>query len=81
LVLDGAARHPLAPSVDRRDPRRGYTARNCRVICYHLNSALNAFGEDEFAAMCSAFLGYYACSRGRVACWSGAFTASAASAR
>lgn len=40
--------HPLSPSADRINPRRGYTDRNTRVISYFANVAKNAWPEEQF---------------------------------
>ena len=40
--------HPLAPSVDRIEPARGYVKDNCRVVFWGLN-ALKGAGTDEHA--------------------------------
>lgn len=70
VALDfGPGRGALSPSLDRHTPRRGYTQENCRVIAFHLNTALAEFGEDELAGLCVAFLNYYHRTRGRAACW------------
>ena len=38
-------RKPLRPSLDRRDPSRGYTLDNIRLVCTAVNVALNEWGE------------------------------------
>lgn len=35
---------PWAPSLDRKDPRGGYTAENVRVVCWAVNRALSDWG-------------------------------------
>lgn len=40
--------HPFAPSIDRINPRLGYTKGNIRLIIYHLNIALSDFGQEQF---------------------------------
>lgn len=39
-------RGPNSPSIDRIDPRGGYTKENCRVILWFLNHALSNKGEQ-----------------------------------
>lgn len=41
----GCTRAPFAPSLDRIDSRRGYTAGNVRVVCQMINLAMNVWGE------------------------------------
>lgn len=44
-------RQPFAPSIDRIDSTKGYTAKNCRLVCVIVNYALNEFGDDVFKEM------------------------------
>lgn len=39
-------RGPMSPTVDRIDPKGGYTMKNCRLIIWYLNRALSNLGED-----------------------------------
>ena len=41
----GAAPRPYAPSIDRIDDRRGYTADNIRIICWAANLLLGTWGD------------------------------------
>jgi hypothetical protein len=43
--MDGVARRPYAPSIDRIDRMGGYTKDNCRIVCCAVNLAMNDFGE------------------------------------
>lgn len=43
---------PFAPSIDRVDPKQGYTPKNCRLVCYIVNCAKNQFTDAEFKFMC-----------------------------
>ena len=42
----GAAPRPYAPSIDRIDARRGYTADNIRIICWAANLLLGTWGDE-----------------------------------
>jgi hypothetical protein len=42
----GAAPRPYAPSIDRIDARRGYTADNIRIICWAANLLLGTWGDQ-----------------------------------
>lgn len=45
-AFDGAGRSPFQPSIDRRDPSRGYERDNIRVVCLLVNMAMSDWGED-----------------------------------
>ena len=38
-MLEGVAMHPHGPSVDRIDPKQGYTPENSQVVCVQYNGA------------------------------------------
>lgn len=42
-VISG--KRPYAPSIDRIDSSKGYTADNCRIVCVAVNYAMNVWGE------------------------------------
>jgi len=42
----GAAPRPYAPSIDKIDARRGYTADNIRIICWAANLLLGTWGDE-----------------------------------
>lgn len=44
--------HPFAPSVDRRDPFRGYTHDNVQIVCAAYNIGKNQMTDDEYIAFC-----------------------------
>jgi hypothetical protein len=48
-------RAPYAPSVDRIDASKGYTAANVRFVCCSVNYALQDWGIGVFDAMCLAY--------------------------
>ena len=47
---------PFAPSIDKINPKLGYTIDNIRLVCVAVNYALNEFGEDIFKQICLAYL-------------------------
>lgn len=49
-------RHPHAPSLDRRDPSKGYTPENTRLVTTHLNVALNSWRDEQLEVLSIAFL-------------------------
>lgn len=49
------AEKPWIPSIDRRDPTKGYTFENCRIICLAMNIALLNWGEDVFHRIAAGF--------------------------
>jgi hypothetical protein len=52
----GRGKLPLSPSLDRINSTKGYTKRNTRLICTHLNEALNTYGETAFRKLCDAYI-------------------------
>jgi hypothetical protein len=42
---DEGTKNPFAPSIDRIDPRLGYTKANCRIIIFAMNAMLSDWGE------------------------------------
>ncbi len=50
-VLSRDGRKPFAPSIDRIDNERGYTADNCRVVCLAANIAMNTWGDQVLLTM------------------------------
>lgn len=45
-VSSGWNSTPLAPSIDRIDPKKGYTVENCRIISYWANVSRSDWPED-----------------------------------
>ena len=39
--------HPYAPSLDRIDPKRGYTPDNVRLVVFAINTMLLDWGADR----------------------------------
>lgn len=50
-ILSHDGRKPFAPSIDRIDNEKGYTAENCRVVCLAANIAMNTWGEGVLLTM------------------------------
>lgn len=49
-------RKPNSPSLDRREPSKGYTTENVRVICHALNAALGDWGEAGLMPILAAWM-------------------------
>jgi hypothetical protein len=47
---------PYSPSLDKIDSSKGYTKDNTRLVCTHINIAMNEFGEDVFESIAKMFL-------------------------
>lgn len=47
-------RQPFAPSLDRIDSSKGYTYKNCRLVCIIVNMAMNEWGEEPLRKMAEA---------------------------
>jgi len=45
-----------SPSIDRIDPKRGYTYDNIRILCFAMNSALGDWGEENLHAVLVSWL-------------------------
>lgn len=57
LVRDGSNKtNPLAPSVDRKDPAKGYTTENCQVVCWMYNAARNYHDHDDVVRFARALI-------------------------
>ncbi len=39
-------KHPFGPSIDRIDPKKGYTIANTRLVCTAANFAMNQWGSE-----------------------------------
>lgn len=49
-------RRPFAPSLDRTDSSKGYTADNCRFVCVIVNLAMNEWGIEPLMRVADALL-------------------------
>lgn len=56
---DNARRaRPWIPSIDRVDSRGPYTLKNCRLVCFYVNAALNEFGYATLLSMSMRIVEY-----------------------
>lgn len=55
----GETRAPWAPSIDRKDPSRGYTPENCHVVAYAVNVAKNQFDKTTVVMVARGLLRHY----------------------
>lgn len=55
LDLDGCLSFN-SPSIDRIAPSAGYVYSNIRVVCFAMNCALNAWGEDVLLGVVTAWI-------------------------
>ena len=53
--LAGQKLRPFAPSIDRIDNHKGYTAENSRVVCIAVNLAMNQWGEHVLRKIAASF--------------------------
>ena len=47
--------NPYVPSIDRRNPKKGYTKRNCQVILWGINAAKGQMNMKEFKEFLKVF--------------------------
>lgn len=45
-----------APSLDRIEPKKGYTKGNVRFVCYQINAAMQDYGLEHFLEVCELVL-------------------------
>jgi len=55
-LRSGIGRLPFSPSLDRINSKKGYTKRNTRLVCVHINEALNTYGLPTFRKLCIAYI-------------------------
>ena len=48
--------NPFAPSIDRIDPKQGYTKDNCRVVLVCVNFALGQWGLNTYLQVAKAVI-------------------------
>ena len=49
-------RKAFSPSIDRIDPKKGYTKDNCQVVCWIYNAAKQEFTHADIEKLSSAVL-------------------------
>lgn len=47
--------HPYAPSIDKIDPKGGYTRDNCRIVVYALNVMMHDWGTSVVEKVANAY--------------------------
>lgn len=52
----GRTRNPYAPSLDRIDPRCGYTPENTRVVIWQYNAMKGEISDEELLLLCHAIV-------------------------
>lgn len=52
----GRQTNPFAPSLDRLDPRKGYTNENTRVVIWHYNAMKGELSDAEVLRICECVL-------------------------
>lgn len=45
--LFDSVKHPFSPSIDRKNPKEGYTIKNCQMVCAMYNLAKNAWSDSD----------------------------------
>lgn len=48
--------HPFAPSLDRIDPKKGYTKGNVQIVIWAYNAARNQWGDDVLLTLARAIV-------------------------
>jgi len=56
---DKYSNHPHAPSIDRKDPFKGYTFDNIQIVCNAYNTGKNQMTDEEFINFCKAVVEYH----------------------
>jgi len=49
--------NPFAPSIDRKDSRKGYTYDNIQIVCYIVNLGKNEYPIELYDRVCRARVG------------------------
>lgn len=59
FVTKKGRKSPFQPSVDRINSSKGYTQKNCQVVCLIFNLAKNKFSEKDVYKFAKAFVEHY----------------------
>jgi hypothetical protein len=57
-IGSGKAQRVYAPSLDRKDPNRGYTRDNCWLVMVGVNFAMNRWGLDTYLELAEASINH-----------------------
>jgi hypothetical protein len=55
--MEQSRRTPWSASIDRIEPRLGYTPENTRVVCWMLNAAKGEYSDSDVIKMARALVG------------------------
>jgi len=50
------ATKPFSPSIDRKDPKQGYTKDNCQVVCWIYNAAKPEFTHNDVVRLAKSLV-------------------------
>lgn len=65
-AFDGDAISPYQPSVDRKDPARGYDRDNIRIVCLLVNFAMSNWGEEPLREVARRIVAQHEAERPRL---------------
>lgn len=58
-IRSSGARSPTSPSLDRINPKFGYTPENTMVVCWQFNAAKAEFGLEDLLVLATALVSKY----------------------
>lgn len=56
VLQGGPGYHPFAPSLDRINPKEGYTPENTQLVCWQYNSAKATFTDADVVRFAQAVI-------------------------
>jgi hypothetical protein len=59
VIVRGQGKHKHAPSIDRIDPKKGYTKDNCRMVVVMFNQAKNEYSDSELRDFAYTLIGAF----------------------